>query len=416
MPPKTAVRQKNEPLPAFFYCQHCLRCSYFGFEREASGIATKRPCPVCGSNNVFVPKTRDQLVHAYESAAINQSRKPSMTILRSLIDLHVRTGGKVVMFRGGVLSDAPRTSSATTSTAGPAPAARTSTTTNTNNSNNAVRRLSEGDGANGARRTSTSSSGVFSAQPPPLPATFSATNRDQQHRQQQQQQQGHTLTASSSAASLGASQRSQSSSFNAQPPPQPTPYNLATRETNQPGRLPTFQEPTVPAVVTATRTRYSSSREGSREPSRQSSISITTPTVAPPRRQSQPQQPPPRPPTGGTRAPATTTTEAPRRTITVPRAANTTNISPPANATAKAPPRRRTPDEVIAAQKLFRTGLNGTQVRTGQDTVCAVCFDECLWSKEEVVQLGCKHFYHMDCIRPWIDGFNFNCPMCRHAL
>ncbi|EPY16947.1 hypothetical protein STCU_10896 [Strigomonas culicis] len=256
MPPKFSIQGKDLQLPPSFLCQHCFHCCYFGFGRDTSGGETRnKPCEVCGSPDVFVPKTRDELVHAYESAAINQSVRPSLATLRGLIDLHLRTGGKVVMFRGGVLREVTRRATTTTTTAAAQPPV-------------AMRRLSDG----GAMR----------------------------------------------AAATAA-----------------------------------------PAAVQ---------------------------------------------PAAATRAPAAT-----------PAAAATTR-APAAAAAKKGTPWRRTPDEVLQTVAHYPQGLGPGQMRAGQDTVCTVCFEECLRSQEEVVQLGCNHFFHIDCIRPWIDGCNYSCPMCRHPI
>jgi len=45
---------------------------------------------------------------------------------------------------------------------------------------------------------------------------------------------------------------------------------------------------------------------------------------------------------------------------------------------------------------------------------CAVCKD-CFEKKQIVHKLPCGHFYHRDCILPWIRKHN-TCPVCRHVL
>ncbi|KAK9271544.1 hypothetical protein L1049_001904 [Liquidambar formosana] len=54
------------------------------------------------------------------------------------------------------------------------------------------------------------------------------------------------------------------------------------------------------------------------------------------------------------------------------------------------------------------------EVLEKDNVVCAVCKDEILL-EEKVKQLPCGHYYHGDCIVPWLSIRN-TCPVCRYEL
>lgn len=57
--------------------------------------------------------------------------------------------------------------------------------------------------------------------------------------------------------------------------------------------------------------------------------------------------------------------------------------------------------------------LTSEELKKG-DVICAVCKEE-IMAKEKVRRLPCSHYYHGECIVPWLAIRN-TCPVCRHEL
>ncbi|MCO5611920.1 hypothetical protein L7F22_066179 [Adiantum nelumboides] len=50
----------------------------------------------------------------------------------------------------------------------------------------------------------------------------------------------------------------------------------------------------------------------------------------------------------------------------------------------------------------------------GEEVECAVCREE-LAIGTKMQEMPCKHLFHPDCLKPWLDEHN-SCPICRHEL
>ncbi|KMT17494.1 hypothetical protein BVRB_2g037760 [Beta vulgaris subsp. vulgaris] len=48
------------------------------------------------------------------------------------------------------------------------------------------------------------------------------------------------------------------------------------------------------------------------------------------------------------------------------------------------------------------------------DSTCSICKEDFVID-EKITKLGCNHFYHSDCITPWL-RINNTCPVCRYQL
>ena len=50
----------------------------------------------------------------------------------------------------------------------------------------------------------------------------------------------------------------------------------------------------------------------------------------------------------------------------------------------------------------------------GEDNYCAICQDFDPFSDDDnVLMLPCKHYFHPDCIKPWLKEHNHTCPVCK---
>ncbi|KAK5156228.1 hypothetical protein LTS14_005115 [Recurvomyces mirabilis] len=47
---------------------------------------------------------------------------------------------------------------------------------------------------------------------------------------------------------------------------------------------------------------------------------------------------------------------------------------------------------------------------------CGVCTFDVEVGVEVTVLPRCKHFFHVDCIKEWLGGYNATCPMCRDKI
>lgn len=55
-----------------------------------------------------------------------------------------------------------------------------------------------------------------------------------------------------------------------------------------------------------------------------------------------------------------------------------------------------------------------TQKEVGDELTCSICLEP-FKKDEKVTALKCKHLYHKDCIKPWIES-HYTCPICRSDI
>ena len=46
------------------------------------------------------------------------------------------------------------------------------------------------------------------------------------------------------------------------------------------------------------------------------------------------------------------------------------------------------------------------------DNICSICLDD--FKEDDILKkLNCEHIFHKDCLEPWLNNNNRNCPLCR---
>ena len=49
------------------------------------------------------------------------------------------------------------------------------------------------------------------------------------------------------------------------------------------------------------------------------------------------------------------------------------------------------------------------------DDNCSICL-EYYKSNDIISKIKCGHMFHKECLKPWIDSENYNCPLCRRNI
>jgi len=75
-------------------------------------------------------------------------------------------------------------------------------------------------------------------------------------------------------------------------------------------------------------------------------------------------------------------------------------------------------DDIKQHLGVNKTGLKRVATKTvnkvKKENVCAICL-VAYRKGNKIVQLGCEHHFHSDCIKPWFDK-NHVCPTCRFDI
>ncbi len=69
-------------------------------------------------------------------------------------------------------------------------------------------------------------------------------------------------------------------------------------------------------------------------------------------------------------------------------------------------------DVVVSTDNKDLESLKTTRLETKLDTDCSICMGH-LEKDEEVSELKCSHIFHTECIKPYLEQYNYKCPVCR---
>ena len=59
--------------------------------------------------------------------------------------------------------------------------------------------------------------------------------------------------------------------------------------------------------------------------------------------------------------------------------------------------------------------LKKYKLSENKEEKCSVCMTS-LNMDEHVCELPCEHIFHDECIQPWLQQYNYKCPICRKEV
>ncbi len=72
-------------------------------------------------------------------------------------------------------------------------------------------------------------------------------------------------------------------------------------------------------------------------------------------------------------------------------------------------------DVIVSTDDNDIEALKVTKLDTKLETDCSICMGH-LDKNDEVSELKCSHIFHTDCIKPYLQQYNYKCPVCRSEV
>jgi hypothetical protein len=69
-------------------------------------------------------------------------------------------------------------------------------------------------------------------------------------------------------------------------------------------------------------------------------------------------------------------------------------------------------DVKVTVKKEELNNLNKITVNEDEDKTCNICLCEYKKGEEKII-LKCNHEFHYECIKKWLEEYNYKCPVCR---
>jgi hypothetical protein len=69
-------------------------------------------------------------------------------------------------------------------------------------------------------------------------------------------------------------------------------------------------------------------------------------------------------------------------------------------------------DVKVTVKKEELDNLNKITVNEDEDKTCNICLCEYKKGEEKLI-LKCNHEFHYECIKKWLEEYNYKCPVCR---
>ena len=72
-------------------------------------------------------------------------------------------------------------------------------------------------------------------------------------------------------------------------------------------------------------------------------------------------------------------------------------------------------DVVVTVDDKDLESLKTTKLDNNLETSCSICLSQMI-KDETITELKCSHLFHSDCIKPYLEQYNYKCPVCRSEV